>query len=96
VTAPAAAAPGTAQAGTTIPGDGSYIVGTDIQPGTYQTKGPASSAIPNCYWERDSSASGDLGSIIANDNTVGSATVTVQSTDKLFKTSGCQDWTKVG
>ena len=71
-------------------------MGTDIQPGTYQTQGPASSAIPNCYWERDSSASGELSSIIANGNTQGSATVTVASTDKLFKTQGCQQWTKVG
>ncbi len=71
-------------------------MGTDIQPGTYQTKGPSPSTVPLCYWERDSSASGELSSIIANGTTQGSATVTVAPTDKLFKSQGCLEWTKVG
>lgn len=77
-------------------GDGTYLVGTDIKAGTYRTSGPSDSSLPNCYWERSSSASGDMNGIIANDNLAGAGVVTIRSSDKIFKTSGCSDWTKVG
>lgn len=79
----------------TVPGDGTYLVGTDIKPGTYKTSGPADSVIPNCYWERSSSTSGNMDGILANDNLSGAGVVTVLPSDKVFKTTGCNDWTKV-
>ncbi|NUR32271.1 MAG: hypothetical protein HOV83_41575 [Catenulispora sp.] len=77
-------------------GDGTYIVGTDIKPGLYKTTGPAASVIPNCYWERERDLEGGLNSIIANDNAKGQTTVKIASTDKAFKTSGCNQWVKIG
>jgi hypothetical protein len=78
-------------AANTIPGDGTYLVGTDIKPGTYRS-------IDNsgCYWERDKSADGSFGSIIANDNVDGQGVVTIKSSDKVFTSSGCSDWKRVG
>ncbi|MET8866264.1 hypothetical protein ABZW11_25290 [Nonomuraea sp. NPDC004580] len=65
-------------------------VGTDIQPGTYRTTGPAA-GFTMCYWARLRSASGD---VIAAGMPTGAATVTVQPTDKAFQTGGCAEWTK--
>jgi hypothetical protein len=90
--APAAAPP--AAPADTIDGSGTYVVGDDIQPGTYKTAGPGSLGM--CYWERDKDSSGDFGAIIANDNLTGQGVVTVKKTDKVFKTQGCQDWVKSG
>ncbi len=80
--------------GDTIAGNGTYLVGDDIQPGTYKTAGPGSLGL--CYWERGKDSSGGFDSIIANDNLTGQGVVTIKKTDKVFKTQGCQVWTKVG
>jgi hypothetical protein len=74
-------------------GDGDFQVGTDIKPGTYRTTGNTDGM---CYWERAKDASGELGSLLANDNVSGTSYVTVKASDKLFKTSGCEDWEAVG
>ena len=92
-----AAAPATtkaAPASNGFSGDGEYQVGTDIKPGTYKSGGPGSSGM--CYWERDKDALGSADSIIANDTPTGSSVVTIKATDKIFKTQGCKDWTKIG
>ncbi|MFF1448775.1 hypothetical protein ACFVYF_11570 [Streptomyces sp. NPDC058274] len=73
-------------------GDGSFEVGTDIKPGTYRTTGNTDGM---CYWERAKNASGEVASLIANDNVSGTSYVTVKAGDKLFKSSGCKDWEAV-
>ncbi|MBB5920069.1 hypothetical protein FHR81_001099 [Actinoalloteichus hoggarensis] len=73
---------------------GNYVVGTDMVAGTWRTDGPADSVIPNCYWARNSDASGELGAILANGNTEGPATVTV-SDGEVFESSGCEPWSLV-
>ncbi|MFD0315469.1 hypothetical protein [Streptomyces flavalbus] len=73
-------------------GDGDFQVGSDIQPGTYRTSGNDDGL---CYWERAKDASGELDSLLANDNVTGTSYVTVKATDKLFKTSDCADWEAV-
>ncbi|MEW2284732.1 hypothetical protein [Streptomyces sp. NPDC047841] len=73
-------------------GDGEYRVGTDVKPGTYRTTGNDDGM---CYWERAKDASGELDSLLANDNVSGTSYVTVKATDKLFKSSGCEDWEAV-
>ena len=78
-----------------LPGDGTYRVGREIQPGSYRTQGPADAASPNCYWSRNSDASGEVRAIIANSKAPIPATVTVKPGDATFHTSGCQPWTKV-
>ncbi|AJE41063.1 hypothetical protein [Streptomyces nodosus] len=72
-------------------GDGSYVVGKDIQPGTYKTTGNSD----GCYWERAKDASGEFESILANDNVTGTSYVTVKASDKLFKTNDCKGWETV-
>lgn len=90
---PTASPPETDPTGpSTIPGDGVFLVGEDVAPGTYRTAGPAEdSVIDNCYWERAKDASGELGSIIANDNIKGPGRVTINE-GEVFKTRDCQDW----
>ncbi|MFD7876160.1 hypothetical protein ACFV5G_18995 [Streptomyces sp. NPDC059766] len=73
-------------------GDGEFRVGPDIKPGTYRTTGNADGM---CYWERAKDASGEMDSILANDNVTGTSYVTVKATDKLFKSTGCKDWEAV-
>ncbi|GHF77259.1 hypothetical protein GCM10018790_64210 [Kitasatospora xanthocidica] len=90
--APAAPTPDKPK-GSTIGGDGSYEVGTDVQPGTYKSKGPKPGGIGMCYWERNNGGDG-VGSIIANDTVQGPATVTIKTGDKIFKTTACQEWVK--
>jgi hypothetical protein len=71
-------------------GEGTFIVGVDMQPGTYQ-----SSAGEGCYWARLKAFSGSISDVIANDfRTSGHATVTIKASDKGFQSSSCGDWTR--
>ncbi|MEP6978399.1 MAG: hypothetical protein ABI948_10140 [Thermoleophilia bacterium] len=70
-------------------GEGTYIVGTDITPGTYRARGSG------CYWARLRSFGGGLNSIIVNDNTTGSTIVTISRRDKGFQSSRCGTWTRL-
>ncbi|KUO12597.1 hypothetical protein AQJ58_09680 [Streptomyces sp. DSM 15324] len=83
-------------AATTVEGDGQYLVGEDMQAGTYKTAGPDKSGlIDNCYWARTNDASGEFEAIIANANLAGQGRVTVRK-GEYFETNGCLKWTKVG
>lgn len=86
---------GTSAAATTVAGDGEYLVGQDMQPGTYRTAGPSDGSGGNCYWQRSKDASGSVDSIIANDNLAGSGLVTV-SKGEVFESTGCQNWVRTG
>lgn len=70
-------------------GDGEYIVGTDIAPGTWTAPGG-----PDCYWQRESGFSGGFDSIIANDVGVTTPVVTIDPTDAGFTTEDCGTWTR--
>ncbi|WP_240957761.1 hypothetical protein [Streptomyces chilikensis] len=81
---------------TTVEGDGQYLVGEDMKAGTYKTAGPDRSGfVDNCYWARHKDASGEFGSIIANQNLQGQGRVTLNK-GEYFETNGCQKWTRVG
>lgn len=72
-------------------GQGTFIVGTDMVPGTYR-----SSKGDGCYWARLRGFAGTLNEIIANDfRSSGRALVTIKGTDKGFQSSRCGTWTKV-
>ena len=89
------AEPSTAPAGpATSFGDGTHVVGQDIEPGTYRTAGPATGSFGTCYWSRLRNTSGELDGIIANGLPTGPATVTIRSGDAAFETTGCQTWIK--
>jgi hypothetical protein len=70
-------------------GQGTYIVGTDIRPGTYQSRGGS-----GCYWARLRNFTGGLNAILANDNPTGHAIVTINRGDKGFSSNGCGTWTR--
>jgi hypothetical protein len=69
--------------------DGAYIVGTDIEPGTYKNTGDE-----NCYWQRLRDFSGTFDGIIANGNPTGAAIVAIKASDKGFSAARCGTWTK--
>jgi hypothetical protein len=70
--------------------DGNFVVGTDIQPGTYRTRKGSS----GCYYSRLSGFSGSLDEIITNANTNAPAVITIAATDKGFKSTRCGTWTQ--
>ncbi|MFF1547843.1 hypothetical protein [Streptomyces sp. NPDC058291] len=78
---------------TTFSGEGEYLVGEDVKPGTYKTAG--SEGEFGCYWERAKNASGEFDSIIANNNLEGPGRVTLNK-GEYFKTNRCQEWKRVG
>ena len=73
-------------------GDGTYFVGSEVRPGTWQASNPTSF----CYWERLSGFSWELNDIITNDIPDGPTLVTISSTDAGFLTDGCGTWRYLG
>lgn len=67
--------------------DGTYLVGADIQPGTYRNEGTSA-----CYWARLSGTGGTVDDIIANDNPRGQSYVTIDPTDTAFQSQNCGSW----
>ncbi|MFI9591003.1 hypothetical protein [Nonomuraea sp. NPDC052265] len=83
---------GPAQTGPTA-GMRTFVVGVDIQPGTYRTTGPVPGST-NCFWARLNSTSPAVGSVINAGAPTGPASVTIEPGDKAFQTAGCAEWTK--
>ncbi|ADP83225.1 hypothetical protein [Pseudofrankia inefficax] len=77
---------------TTI-GPGTWLVGKDIQPGTFETTTTGTGIGSSCYWARLSGTSGDFKEILANGNVEGHGIVTIKPTDVAFQTP-CT-WTKI-
>ncbi|MGY0061037.1 hypothetical protein ACWY4P_31600 [Streptomyces sp. LZ34] len=75
-----------------ISGEGTFQVGSDVKPGTYRSTDNTDGM---CYWERAKDSSGETDSLIANDNVMGSAYVTIKASDKIFKSNGCKGWEAV-
>lgn len=71
-------------------GDGIFIVGTDIEPGTYRSSGES-----GCYYARLNGFGGTSDDIIANQNTDSSAIVTIAASDAGFQSSNCGTWTRM-
>jgi len=69
--------------------DGVWVVGKDIRPGTYRDADPGNA----CYWERLKGFTGNFNEIIANDNASGPTVVTIEPTDKGFRSEDCGHWT---
>lgn len=89
VTAAPPPPPEPAGPGTTIDGDGTYVVGEDIAPGTYRTEGG-----PGCYWARLADFNGDFDSIITNGFGDGQQVVNISANDAAFEASGCGTWSQ--
>jgi hypothetical protein len=71
-------------------GNGTFIVGVDIKPGTYRVNAGGS-----CYWERLRGFTGDFDAIITNGNTSGSTIVEIAPSDAGFTSQDCGNWKKV-
>lgn len=77
----------------TFPGDGTFLVGTDIESGQYRNSGTGSLGM--CYWARLSGTSGDFDELITNGLTEGQTVVTIRDSDVAFETQSCGEWTRV-
>jgi hypothetical protein len=71
-------------------GDGTYVVGKDIQPGTYQASDPNPTGSGLCYWETRTSG-GEIG-----ENGVDDGVMFVGSDAFSVRTDGCGTWSPVG
>ncbi len=71
-------------------GDGTYLIGVDVQPGTYRAADTGT-----CYWARLRNTDGGVGSIIANSIGDGAQVVTIRASDEAFETARCGTWKKV-
>jgi hypothetical protein len=78
---------------TTIPGEGTFRVGIDIEPGTHTTT-PRPGGY-SCVWTRLSSLSGTSDAKIANGSGEGPQYVTIEPSDVAFKSEYCQTWQKI-
>lgn len=67
-----------------------YVVGRDLQPGTYHTAGPES-GFSMCFWARLRAAGGG---VLATGMPTGPVSVTIQAADGAFQTGGCKEWTR--
>ena len=72
-------------------GEGTELVGSDVQPGTYRAPGGS-----ECYWERLKGASGNTDDILANDLGPTNPVVQIASGDYAFTSTSCGTWTKIG
>ncbi|MFE1171929.1 hypothetical protein [Streptomyces sp. NPDC058773] len=79
----------------TTAGPGSYRVGEDLVPGTYETGGPTASDVPPCSWARARGSGREPGSGLTKGASRGPARVTVYD-GQTFETHGCRPWTKTG
>jgi hypothetical protein len=77
----------------TMSGDGVFVIGQDITPGTYHTTGAVNGSDGNCYYALLSST--NTSDIIDNNNVTGPATITVGPGVKAVDISGCEMWSRV-
>lgn len=71
-------------------GDGMYLVGVDIAPGTWRNDGSS-----GCYWARLSGFSHQFADIIANEYSDSQQTVTISSSDVGFESDDCDTWQRL-
>lgn len=74
-------------------GDGTYLVGKDIPPGTYATTVPSDSK--SCFWERDRTLDPNRTDMIIDSDSLDAGAqglVVIAPTDEAFGTIGCGQW----
>jgi hypothetical protein len=72
-------------------GDGLFLIGVDVQPGTYKTDGPDGSNSGGCYWSRTDTR----GTVIQNDVINEPGSVTVKKGERM-DSAGCLPWLRAG
>lgn len=72
-------------------GDGTYRVGAEVEPGTYQASNPnPAGTLQPCYWERR----GPDGALL--DNGVNDGLLFISPETYSIRVDGCGDWSRVG
>jgi hypothetical protein len=76
--------------------DGQWLVGQDIQPGSYSVAVAVGS--PGCTWERNSSTDGSATSVLESGagNEGQTLVVGIRDTDVVFQSRGCGTWQRTG
>lgn len=87
-TRPAAQVPSNPRVATEIAQKGTYLVGSQLRAGRYQSEGGVS-----CYWARLRDVAG-VPTVVAEGNGTGPTTVWIRKADSAFRTSGCAVWTR--
>jgi hypothetical protein len=68
-------------------GPGTFVVGSDIMPGTYEAPGG-----PDCYWRRLGGFSADFDELLAIENMTSTGQVIIEDTDVGFNSVDCGTW----
>jgi hypothetical protein len=76
-------------------GEGTWLVGEQIAPGTYRTAGPAGGSRPHCYYARLSGTTGLRTDVILDARPVGRTVITIQGNDVAFENRGCLPFERV-
>jgi hypothetical protein len=90
---PAVTAAGPVLHGTTMAGEGLFVIGRDVRRGIWHTSGAMGGATGECYVAllRGKRAS----SVITSKVVTGSASITTTSHTRAIRTSGCRTWHRV-
>jgi hypothetical protein len=101
----ASAPPATADPGDPIPGDGFFVVGTDITPGLYRTGGSGATwgvwinDVPTedsmCLWFTYSTPDTNKDHVVETNISMGPMYANINSSVKAFESRNCQPWTRV-
>lgn len=93
-----------AEPGDQIPGDGVFLVGIDVAPGTYRTEGPSNplilvfgrvSELSTCSWLMHSTPAASAEDIVNSNTSMGPMYVTIPATVAAFETRNCKLWMRV-
>lgn len=85
-------APPTPALKTTMETDGTYRIGTDIEPGTYRSGGRSDEGESDCYWAKLHSLNPT--DIVSNGLGNDPQVVALDPGDVAFLTHSCQPWRK--
>ncbi len=81
---------------TAFAGDGTFLVNSQVAPGTYESDGPSTAdGIGECSYSVNAKGSG-IGAIIDNGNTSGQTVIQVPASAYTVMTQGCDPFHKVG
>jgi hypothetical protein len=88
-----------------IPGEGFFLVGSDIAPGLYNTGGSASpfavwiNDVPTqdsmCVWFTYSTPDANKDHVVATNMSIGPMNANINPTVRAFESHNCQPWTRV-
>lgn len=97
--------PAAAQPMDPIPGNGFFLVGTDITPGLYRTAGSGSTwgiwinDVPTqdsmCLWFTYSTPDANKDHVVSTNISMGPMYANINSTVQAFESRNCQPWTRV-